>query len=352
MTLRRRLALRYSIIVVVCLGILSWLTWHEFVQEPAMFRELGLVEPASSEISELIEVLIFAGVPVVFLVGWWLVRRSLQPIDELAAGVERFDASNLSQRLPRTGNGDEVDRMAAAFNVMAGRLEQSFAQIREFTLHASHELKTPLTVIRAQLDTVLAQSQALPESHRAALENLLEETQRLARVVDGLMLLTKADAGVVTLERTAVPLAELVREAFEDAQVLGQPEGVQIQLSCCEAVTVAGDRHRLRQVLLNLVDNAIKYNHPGGRVEMTLRREGKQAVLAVTNTGPGIPSELLPRVFDRFVRTDTARCRAAEGCGLGLTIVKWIVEAHGGRIQIASEPGAMTTVTVLLPASL
>ena len=317
-----------------------------------MFRELGITEPASTEISELFELLIFAGVPIIFIVGWWLVRHSLRPIDELAASVERFDVDNLSQRLPRTENGDEVDRMAAAFNVMAGRLERSVGQIREFTLGASHELKTPLTVMRAQLETALAKASSLPASHRAELDNLLEETQRLARIVDGLTLLAKADAGIVALERKPVRLDELVREAAEDAEVLAQPARIQVRLLRCDSSVITGDRHRLRQMLLNLVDNATKYNRPEGQVDLALRAEGNWTRLDVANTGAGISPEMLPHVFDRFVRGSASATRRTESCGLGLAITKWIAEAHGGQIEISSELDALTTVTVRLPKSL
>lgn len=348
-TLRQRLALRYGVVVALCLGLLSWLTYHEFVREPAMFRAAGVAEPPGGQMGELTEVLIYAGVPVIFIVGWWLVRRSLRPIDELAHSVERFHAHNLNERLPRSLNGDEVDRMAAAFNAMAARLEQSFLQIREFTLHASHELKTPLTVMRSQIETSLAQPAALPEGQRAALDNLHEEVLRLAKIVDGLALLTKADSGLVSLERKPVALDELVREAAEDADALGHADGIQVRLSRCDAVAVTGDRHRLRQVLLNLVDNAVKYNQPGGFLELALHRQGDGAELIVSNSGPGLAPGLQARVFDRFVRGETSHSRATDGCGLGLTIVKWIVETHGGRVQFTSSP-QQTTVVVWLPA--
>lgn len=349
MTLRQRLALRYGIVVVTCLALLAWISYHEFVEEQAMFRKLGIQEPVSTEISDLIEVLIFSGVPVTFIVGWWFVRRSLKPLDDLAASVEKFDVNNLSQRLPQTGNNDEVDRMANAFNVMAGRLEKSVAQIREFTLRASHELKTPLTVMRAQVETTLDQETSLSSAQRATLESLLEETQRLGRIVDSLTLLSKADAGVVSLEREPVNLEDLVREAVEDAEVLAQPSALSVHLLKCERGTILGDRHRLRQVLLNLMDNATKYNQPGGQVEVALSNNSNWAQLTVANSGPGVPSDVLPHVFDRFVRGPAKASSSAESCGLGLTIVKWIVEAHGGTISMTSKPGELTTVTVRLP---
>ena len=350
-TLRSRLGFRYAIIVLVCIGCVAWLVYHKFVEEPEWFRQLGVSKPPGREVSGWIEIGIFIGIPILFGAGWWLVRKSLKPLGELASGVERFNAQTLGQRMPRSFKGDEVDRMAAAFNAMAGRLEQSFQQIREFTLHASHELKTPLTVMRSQLETSLAREDSLPETHRAALENLHEEVVRLAKIVDGLTLLTKADAGMVALERKPLQLDDLVREAAEDAEVLAQPASIRVQLTRCDAVKIIGDRPRLRQVLLNLVDNAIKYNETGGRVEIALQRDGEFAELIVTNTGKGIPPEQLGHVFERFARGVEAQGRAMEGCGLGLTIAKWIVEAHGGLIRIASEPGKTTSVAVRVPVA-
>jgi signal transduction histidine kinase len=350
-TLRSQLAFRYAMVVLVCLGFIAWLLHHEFVEEPQWFKQAGVVEPPDAEVSEWIEIGIFIGIPVLFGIGWWLVRRSLKPLGDLASGVERFNAQTLGQRMPRTFSGDEVDRMAAAFNAMAARLEQSFQQIREFTLHASHELKTPLTVIRAQLETSLSRPDAMSADQRAALENLVDEVARLTKIVDGLTLLTKADAGMVPLEQQPVRLDELVREAAEDAEVLAQPGGITVRLTRCDGVTVLGDRHRLRQVLLNLVDNATKYNQSGGWVELSLQRDGDFAELLVTNTGPGISAELLGRVFERFTRGKEVLSQATEGCGLGLTIARWIVESHQGLIRIASEPGKTTSVAVRLPVA-
>jgi len=350
-TLRSRLAFRYGLIALICVGFVAWLMYHEFVEEPRWFKQLGVTEPPGSEVSEWIEIGMFVSLPTLFGIGWWLVRKSLKPLGELASGVERFNEQTLGQRMPRSFTGDEVDRMAAAFNAMAGRLEQSFQQIREFTLHASHELKTPLTVMRSQLENSLARETSLPDTQRAALESLHEEVVRLAKIVDGLTLLTKADAGMVALERKPVRFDELVREAAEDAEVLAQPAGVQVKLTECDAVTVIGDRHRLRQVLLNLVDNGVKYNDAGGRLEISLQRDGEFVELVVTNTGKGIEPELLGHVFDRFARGADAQGKAMEGCGLGLTIAKWVVEAHNGLIRIASEPGKTTSLAVRLPVA-
>jgi signal transduction histidine kinase len=167
--------------------------------------------------------------------------------------------------------------------------------------------------------------------------------------VDGLTLLAKADAGQIALAMEPVSLGELVRDNFADAQILAEPQSVQVELAACEEITVLGDRHRLRQLLLNLADNAVKYNQLQGRVTMGLRRAGNFAEFTIANTGAGIPPEILPRVFDRFFRGDPAHSQTVDGCGLGLSIAQWIVSAHNGTIKIESAAMKPTTVTVRLP---
>jgi signal transduction histidine kinase len=187
-----------------------------------------------------------------------------------------------------------------------------------------------------------------PEQRERAASHL-DELRRLSRIVDGLTLLTKADAGLVTLSISPVRLDELVADIFADAQILAELQGISVELSARETLEAPGDAHRLRQILLNLVDNAVKYNHRGGWVIMALQRAGETAEFTITNSGPGIPAEVLPRVFDRFFRGDPAHSSVVEGCGLGLSIAKWIASAHHGSIDITSQPQRSTTVTVRLP---
>jgi signal transduction histidine kinase len=280
--------------------------------------------------------------------GWWMMRRALAPMAALTQAAQRINEHNLGERLPRTGNGDEFDRLTEVFNAMTERLNQSFARIREFTLHASHELKTPLTVMHGELETGL-QDRTLTAPQRAQLESELDEVQRLAKIVDGLTLLTKADAGQIKLTHEPVRLDELVREACTDAQSLARPHEIQVAVTDCDELTLTGDRHRLRQLLLNLTDNAIKYNEHKGTVTLSLRRVSGAAEVTIANTGPGIPADTLPRVFDPFFRADASHSQTVEGCGLGLSIARWIVTAHGGTIQLTSEPNRLTTATVRLP---
>lgn len=305
------------------------------------------------ETSDLVQIALWCGAPAALLGlagGWILMRRVLAPVVSLTEAARRLNERTLAERLPYSGNGDELDRLTQVFNDMLGRLEQSFQRIREFSLHASHELKTPLTILHGQLETAL-QNEALAPAHRELLASQFDEVQRLAAIVDGLSFLTKADNGQVTLARQTVFLDELVRDAFADAMVLARPLAVAVTLAECESLAVTGDRHRLRQLLLNLTDNAIKYNQPQGRVTLALRRTGEGAQIMITNTGPGVPLELQPRVFDRFFRGDSSHGHAVEGCGLGLSIAQWIVHAHAGTIRFVSEPAKLTTVTVQLPCA-
>jgi signal transduction histidine kinase len=202
-----------------------------------------------------------------------------------------------------------------------------------------------------ETETALRDTSLLPVE-RERLLSQLDEVRRLSTIVDGLTLLAKADAGQVALQLEMVRLDELVRDNFADAQILAEPHDLQVELTNYEEISVRGDRHRLRQLLLNLADNAVKYNCAQGRVVMSLRRAENFAEFKIANTGAGIPPEILPRVFDRFFRGDPAHESAIDGCGLGLSIAQWIVSAHGGTIQIESEPSKLTTVTVRLPLNL
>ncbi len=348
MNLRARITLWHSAILLISLMVMAGVFHYELQENRQALRAGEPLEPSWEETGEFV---LYFGLPTALLLlagGAWFIRRSLQPVARLTEAAERIQLHHLQERLPPTGTGDELDRLTQVFNAMTVRLRESFDRVREFTLHASHEIKTPLTIMRGELESALREEDD-PPSQRDLLANLLDEVNRLAKVVDGLSLLAKADAGQLVLHREQVQLAELVQDSFADAQVLAQHSGIAVKLSRCDPALVQADRHRLRQLLLNLTDNAIKYNQPHGRVEMALTRNGESVELTFTNTGPGIPPHTLPRVFDRFFRGDLAHGSEVEGCGLGLTIVQWIVKAHGGTIHLASEPNRLTTITVRLP---
>jgi signal transduction histidine kinase len=274
-------------------------------------------------------------------------RRALRPIEELTEALEKTDVSNLANPVPRSGNGDELDRMTAVFNRMKERLGLSFTQAREFTLNASHELKTPLTVIHGTLEQMATNEQA-EESDRDRAASLLEEVQRLSSIVGQLSFLARADAGLLPSAREPVALDELVRDLAEETMILASSAEISVTLGECQTVSVSVDKMRLRQVLLNLADNAVKYNECGGSIEMTLVRQNDHAVFTLTNTGPALPAELRPRVFERFFRGDLAHNSATEGSGLGLSIAKSIVEAHQGVIRYDVLPDGRTQVVVAL----
>ena len=348
MTIRTRLSLWYAGVLTASLLVIGVGTYRELDEQ---LRHNHRREAEEHAILETGELLFQVGLPAVLLGlagGWWLTRRVLAPMAELTEAIKKIHECNLREPLPRTGNGDELDRLTGVFNEMLARLDDSFNRTREFTLHASHELKTPLTILCGETETAL-RDESLSAAERERAASQLDELRRLARIVDGLTLLAKADAGQVALKLEPVRLDELVRDNFADGQILAEPHGIQVELAACEEITVRGDRHRLRQLLLNLADNAVKYNQPQGRVTMSLCRANDAAEFTITNTGAGIPPEILPRVFDRFFRGDPAHSPAVDGCGLGLSIVQWIVSAHGGSITIKSELSKLTTVTVRLP---
>jgi signal transduction histidine kinase len=351
MTIRTRLGLWYAVLLLAAFALIAGWTYYEIGVEHPLVRQ-ALRTQGDSPLEEIGEILLFGGLPAFALAlggGWFLMRRALSPMTSLTRAVEDVHAGNLHEQIPRSGNGDEIDRLTEVFNDMTRRLNDSFQRVREFTLHASHELKTPLTVIRHELDARL-HDRTLSAAERERFASLLEEIERLTQIVDGLNFITKSDAGLLKLEKSAVQLDDLLRDAHDDAQVLAQPQQIELCLEQCDRVTVLADRRRLRQLLLVLTDNAVKYNWPGGRINLALRHENGMAVLTVANTGAGIPTDLIGRVFDRFFRSDASHNREVEGCGLGLTIAQGIVRAHGGEIHMASEPRGLTTVTALLPA--
>jgi signal transduction histidine kinase len=280
--------------------------------------------------------------------GWFLMRRALAPVARLTLAVQQVHTGHLRQQLPRTGSGDEMDRLTEVFNAMTVRLDDAFQQNREFTLNASHELKTPLAVMAGELETALREEALGPAEHERAVSQL-EEVQRLMQIVEGLTFLAKADAGMLPIAPVPVPLHELVRDAATDTEMLGAIQRLKVRVGRCDEVMVQGDRRRLRQLLLILTDNAVKYNHLGGTVTLSLNKDDGTARLEVTNTGPGIEPELSGRVFDRFFRGDRSHSKDVEGCGLGLSIARWIVQAHGGQIRISSGVNQETTVSVALP---
>ena len=309
------------------------------------------LQPVEETLHRLLIVLLVT-VPVALMAalagGWFLARRALRPVEAITLAAQRIAAGDLTQRLTVPPSSDEVGRLAVTFNEMIARLEASFRQIRQFTTDASHELRTPLTVMKGETELALRRPRSA-EDYQRVLESSLEEIDRMTRIVDELLFLSRADLGEVKLESIPVRLDTLVEDIHRQATLLGQEQDVQVTLGTVTPATVRGDELRLRELLLNLVDNAIKYSQPGGKVEISLVTEGTIARLSVLDHGIGIPPDAQARIFDRFYRTDAARAHAKKGTGLGLSICKWIAEAHHGRIEVQSTEGEGSRFTVVLP---
>ena len=297
--------------------------------------------------------------PTVFVIsllgGWVLVGRSLRPVDEITRTALAIEHTNLDRRISAPGSDDEIARLASAFNEMIARLDQSFRQIQQFSADASHELKTPLTSIRGEAEVALMR-EATPEEYRTVLRSIVDETERMTAIVDNLLLLARADAEQIQIRRERVPVHELVMEVFEQLGPLARRKNVTLDVAALDEASVSGDPLWLRQILVNLVNNAIKYTPAGGSVQLSLTTDHRSATsqapearVSVSDTGPGIPAEHLPHLFNRFYRVDSGRSRDAGGVGLGLNIAKWAAESHGGRIEVASEPGRGSTFILVLP---
>jgi two-component system OmpR family sensor kinase len=286
------------------------------------------------------------------LVGFSLVGRHLRPVETIVDEIEAItDGRSLHRRVPSLKALDELARLTSTLNQMLGRLERSFGTLRRFTADASHELKTPLTVLRTGIERSITHPETPPEVMET-LEETLFEVNRMTEMVDSLLTLARVDEGRAPLHLDDVDLREVLAELAETANILGEQAAVQVAVQVpAEAVPMKVDRSRIRQLLTNLLTNAIKYTSAGGTVDIESALDGARVVLTVRDTGMGIAPGDLPHIFDRFWRADAARSRTGSrpGSGLGLAISKWIAEAHGGTITVRSRPGRGTTFTVSLP---
>jgi two-component system heavy metal sensor histidine kinase CusS len=281
--------------------------------------------------------------------GYWLARKALAPVDRMTATAAEITATQLDRRLDEPGPEDELGCLARTFNAMIARLQRSFEEVRRFTADAAHELRTPLAAMRTEVEVAL-RSPRSPERDARVLENVLEEVERLTRLVTHLLFLCREDTGVGVGDFQPVRLDDVVRDVGEHMQVAAREKGVELAVDLPAACHVGGDVDRLRQLFFNLLDNAIKYTQPGGKVTVQGGPLNGQTRVVVADTGIGIPADHLPHVFDRFYRVDPSRSPETEGSGLGLAICRSIAEAHGGRVEIDSTFGAGTRVMLTLPA--
>lgn len=278
-------------------------------------------------------------------VGFILAKKALSPVDEITETARRIGEQNLNERIATLGTGDEIDRLAETFNNMIERLETSFKRIKQFTSDASHELRTPLTILKGETEIALRTCNSL-DGMKDLLKSNLEEINRMSGIVSSLLMLAKTDMKTKS-EFADVRLNDIIDEKFRQVKHLAELKGINIRLEKNEEIVVKGDCLKLRQLALNLMENAVKYTNKNGSVLISLERCVDGALIKITDTGVGIPDEDMPYIFDRFYRVD--RARAEGGTGLGLSICKDIAEGHGGRIEVKSELGKGSTFSVYLP---
>jgi heavy metal sensor kinase len=314
--------------------------------------EVGTPAAPAEETFEHVLTLLAIGLPVAVCVavagGFVLVRRSLEPVQRMARKAEEITLHNLSERLPAGHSGDEIEELSVSLNHMISRLQDAVDGSKQFIADASHELRTPLTVMRGELES-LAQAPDLAHEMRETLGSVLEEVERLGEIVESLFALSRLDAGEAHAQWLRFDLAELAATTAEQMGLLAEDKQVRVECASTPGVMVEGDRARLKQVIVNLLDNAIKYTPSGGRVRLSVRRDDGHAVLDVSDDGVGIPAEALPHVFKRFYRVDDSRSRQQGGAGLGLAIVKSICTAHGAEVEVASTPGKGSTFRIRQP---
>jgi heavy metal sensor kinase len=294
--------------------------------------------------------LVLAGAAVLALGlggGAWLSSRALRPLNEISAAAKRISAGNLSERILIDQTDDELGRLAAVLNSTFARLDAAFALQRQFVADASHEMRTPMTVLITEAQATLARARTAIE-YRETIESCLDTAQQMRRLTESLLQLARLDAGQESFEQRPCDLAEAARACVERLRPLVADRHLRIDCELAPAPTW-GDADRLGQVITNLLSNAIVYNRNDGSIRVRCGTEGGSVVLAVADTGIGIAPEHLPRIFDRFYRVDASRSGAAGRTGLGLAITKAIVEAHGGTIAASSQPGAGTEFIVRLP---
>jgi heavy metal sensor kinase len=309
---------------------------------PPYIVEVGASAERTETTLRQVLLMLAVGLPVTVSIavagGFALVRRALKPVERIAHEAEAITQHNLSQRLPVMQTGDELERLSLSLNHMIGRLEDAIQSSKRFVADASHELRTPLTVLRGELEG-LALDEQLKLRTRESLGSMLEEVDRLAEIVEGLLALSRLDAGEGQAESVRFDLFELAAITADQMGLLAEDKNITIIREGEPEITVEGDRARLKQVVVNLLDNAIKYTPDGGSVRLRITREDGHAVLDVVDSGVGIPPEALPHVFKRFYRVDNARSRGQGGAGLGLSIVKSICAAHRVTVEVDSLPG-------------
>jgi heavy metal sensor kinase len=307
--------------------------------------------PEQDSLRELLHVLLLI-VPLALIAaiggGYWLAKRALAPVDRMTREAEAITASQLNLRLPVNGHDDELERLALTLNRMIERLQRSFEEMQQFTADAAHELRTPLAIMHSAAEVALRSARE-PEQYRSVLENLMEETDQLTRLASQLLYLCREDSGQNPPPVTCVRLDKLVCDVCDQMQIVAEEQALSLTVSADGACEVSGDAERLRRVLFNLIDNAVKYTDSGGSISVSVTSDDRLAHIVVSDTGIGIASQHIPHIFQRFYRPPGATDTRRAGTGLGLAICKAIVESHAGRIDVRSEPGKSSEFTITLP---
>src|SRR4030043_612616 len=337
-------------------------------QVTKMIQVASSLEDVEDALNTLLIILIVT-VPSILMIaslgGQFLANKALKPVDRVTQTARMITSQNLNQRIQTLKVKDEISRLIDTFNEMISRLDQSFRQIKQFTTDASHELKTPLTILKGEVEVALRKKR-MAQEYEQTLKSNLEEINRMSKIVDDLLLLSRADIGEIRLKKEDINLTKILRELVAQMNILAQPKNINIETSNHhEDIHIFGDVLRIRELFLNLIENGIKYTEEGGAVNITLEKDTllldhKQSSLAgekqekfvkviVSDTGIGIAEEDQERIFDRFFRVDKARSREQGGSGLGLSICKWIVEAHHGEILIESEIEKGSSFIIKLP---
>ncbi|MBI2842351.1 MAG: HAMP domain-containing protein [Armatimonadetes bacterium] len=297
-------------------------------------------------------ILFLCGLAILTLVtagGWWITGAALRPVRMMVGTAKRIGTTDTGDRLEVPDSRDELEELARTFNDMIDRLESASKQMRSFTAYASHQLRTPLTIMKGEIEVALRKPRSAQEQDRV-LQSALEEINLMSKIVNDLLTLARADSGEVVLETKPVDLNDVIQGAVSHRRVLAEMHGCSLAVNSSRGHRVWADRDRLVELIENLLDNAIKYTPSGEKITLDLRRDGKGFLISVTDTGTGIASDELDKIFERFYRGKNSQTQRIRGSGLGLSICKWITEAHGGHIRVVSRIGQGSTFSVWLPS--
>jgi len=332
--------------------------WNEVVQAEGNSYLLSVgasmqqMEDTVNSFLEALAWLIPSGVLLAGIASWFMAGKALQPVAALGHAARGIAVSNLHRRLPLRGTNDELDNLAGEFNQTLARLEKAVGEMKQFTASISHELRTPLAVLRGEAEVALMQSNS-PDQYRRVLASQLEEFEKLSRMINQLLTLARAESGEVAIAHESIDISSMAQSLAEQLEPVAASKDVRLSWNCEPNVTVDGDSSWIERIVLNLVDNAIKFTSPGGHVTLRVSRNPRStngAILEVSDDGIGIASDALPHIFERFYRADPSRSNRADGAGLGLSLVKWAVDQHHGTVDVESVPGEGSRFFVRFPA--